>query len=310
MNTIEIKNIDEYLNLISKINNKAKNSFPNSTPYYRGQANNKWALMPKIARSQRSQINETKLIKKIMNMHPTEFEGLNYFNILAKLQHFGAPTRLLDFTENPFIALFFACKNDKYENEDGEIFFTIKDDLEIRNSQSFETNLMSFLSFCGIYDLIAYCIRPKKLSFTHFSEAIYLSNSYLLSSFIAIKEYLKNINKSFINEVYSRIIDYKLVLPEMLNERLIRQKGLFLLCSNKIETIIENDNMVDFFIEETLEDLKEKIINKMEMKIIIKSCGKQKLLEQLNLMGINRLFLFPDLQNSIEQIVLDINCID
>jgi FRG domain len=45
---------------------------------------------------------------------------LNGLELLAALQHYGAPTRLVDFTFNPFIALWFAVE--KHDNVDGRVF--------------------------------------------------------------------------------------------------------------------------------------------------------------------------------------------
>ena len=42
--------------------------------------------------------------------------------ILFLAQHYGLPTRLLDWTYNPMIALYFACESEKHLEEDGHIY--------------------------------------------------------------------------------------------------------------------------------------------------------------------------------------------
>ena len=42
--------------------------------------------------------------------------------LLAKLQHFGAATGLMDFTWNPLVALWFACAAGEKDDEDGKVF--------------------------------------------------------------------------------------------------------------------------------------------------------------------------------------------
>ena len=48
-----------------------------------------------------------------------EHGRMSELELLAKLQHFGAGTALLDFTWDPLVALWFACEED---NEDGKVF--------------------------------------------------------------------------------------------------------------------------------------------------------------------------------------------
>ena len=44
--------------------------------------------------------NEKNIIDEILRRCPNDFEGLDAFEKLVKMQHYGTPTRLLDFTGN------------------------------------------------------------------------------------------------------------------------------------------------------------------------------------------------------------------
>jgi hypothetical protein len=54
--------------------------------------------------------NEDRLCKELLIAHYDEFQGDQYcFDRLVRMQHYGLPTRLLDISGNPLVALFFAC---------------------------------------------------------------------------------------------------------------------------------------------------------------------------------------------------------
>lgn len=91
--------------------------------WYRGQSVAEWYLKPGIDRYT-PKPSETTLLKKfkqsaamLIDMHPS-----NSFEWLFLMQHYGVPTRLLDWSESPLTALYFAVSEDKHKNEDGALW--------------------------------------------------------------------------------------------------------------------------------------------------------------------------------------------
>ena len=108
---------------------------------YRGQANSRWMLNSSLTRNKHFSDNERELYYEILSLKPEEFhQGSTVYERLITMQHYGMPTRLMDLTRNPLIALFFACNNKPLSQEDGMVYvFTPQKD-EIQN---FEDNLLN-----------------------------------------------------------------------------------------------------------------------------------------------------------------------
>jgi len=91
--------------------------------YYRGQADSFWELDSSLTREIKYQDNEPELYYDILSLKPDAFvnDG-NVYERLITMQHFGMPTRLMDITRNPLVAIFFACNNKQRSKSDGVIF--------------------------------------------------------------------------------------------------------------------------------------------------------------------------------------------
>ncbi|MBT2485728.1 MULTISPECIES: FRG domain-containing protein [unclassified Microbacterium] len=66
---------------------------------------------------------ETKLLR--VARAEWRLDGTPALELLAKLQHFGAPTRLLDVTRNPYIGAWFAVENNEATEDDDARLFAI-----------------------------------------------------------------------------------------------------------------------------------------------------------------------------------------
>lgn len=102
---------------------------------YRGQANSSWGLDASITREPKYSNNEAEMYYDILSLKPDAFQNdKTVYERLITMQHYGMPTRLMDITRNPLVAIFFACNNWECKNNDGVIFtFSPKNKSEFLN---------------------------------------------------------------------------------------------------------------------------------------------------------------------------------
>jgi len=98
------------------------------TYMYRGLSNAAYPLIPKIARDWHLNLELLSLTEKHMLEH-FKIRALPHIQYLPKTdwewlalaQHYGMPTRLMDWTLNPLVALYFACRGNP--NNEGAVYF-------------------------------------------------------------------------------------------------------------------------------------------------------------------------------------------
>ncbi len=98
--------------------------------FFRGHDDAQFELTPSLLRkwpdgAWKYMTSEDRLCKELLIAHYDEFQGDHYcFDRLVRMQHYGLPTRLLDVSGNPLVALFFACyRAPNLLATDGEVIF-------------------------------------------------------------------------------------------------------------------------------------------------------------------------------------------
>lgn len=128
-NDVEIKNVSEYIKWVDDTHrfcNSDKVTFCKENIYYRGQASKVWGLSPSVFREN---YNEFELLYKAQKRLYKQLSQFNYIlDKIIYLQHYGLPTRLLDITYNPLVALYFAClnHNNPRVSKDGIVYYGYK----------------------------------------------------------------------------------------------------------------------------------------------------------------------------------------
>jgi len=102
---------------------EARAELGNSTPWYRGHAQESYQLLPSLLRHPRGLEKERDLFNEYERSAAfIQGEGKSEWQMLHDMQHYGIPTRLLDWTEVLGIAIAFALYDSGDDNLDSAIF--------------------------------------------------------------------------------------------------------------------------------------------------------------------------------------------
>ena len=199
MKEIEIRSVAE---LIEQIN-KLPNHF-----LYRGHANMDWPLQSSLERiigskwssGEAKNFEEYSLVQFQSKFHLYDRENVQPNSKLAWLsimQHYGVPTRMLDFTESPYVALYFA--------------------LEAYSPQTRADFAIFALDYSAVMNCSIDYISSKDCAFIETRASVYEKQDEVFETIVDRFSY----DIAWIAE------------PRQLNARLDRQAGSFLLSGNR-----------------------------------------------------------------------------
>lgn len=267
--------------------------------FYRGESEDygETSLTPSVLRNN----DEKEGYFDALTHFPQEFSGLSNLSKLAKMQHYTYPTRLLDLTTNPLVALWFACSDysryggtNEIKEKDGYFFIIAVHEDGILTYDSDRALLLACLAKL---DDVSEKPELTQLLDTLAKKYNGINNVELTNELIykhrASEDMKKGIRvfEKFIGEASRERVAFAnyrtkatdllstfIVRPQIENERLKKQEGIFAI----------------FGIQSTLYN------NSSRYKIyrfrIPKECKKQIIVE-LDKLGINEATLFGDIES-------------
>lgn len=271
--TEQIETLVQFVEAVNSIVIRKDNPLSLKKLSFRGQSRVNFELSPALARVPSKYwatswtIIEEKLIRCAQQRFPTMFPDSDYpVTLLAKLQHYGIYTRMLDVTENALVALYFACNKDRNHNGEVIVFQT-----QICSAYDIAPNVVA-----DTYRLTEGASVPEEIYWYRVLRRPYAvrlicpNEQERLLTLSA--EYSKQIAKPFFVEVGN------------LCERQRGQGGRFILFPNQID-----DNTVCARLTSMGKD--DDCVVK---RLIIEKAAKKKICSQLEQFGITKEFLFPD----------------
>ena len=241
--------------------------------FYRGHSNRTgYMLSPAVFRTDAEQQSESNMFRDLLIINSPDFrDDRSTFEKLVRMQHYSLPTRLLDISTNPLIALYFACKSSP--DKEGEVIrFAIKQD----GMKFFDSDTVSCIA-----NLAQLSQHDKKaISFDAPSDKFNGQDSIrkLLHFIKGEKPYFRD---AIVPDDLKRIV---CVRGKLNNTRIMSQSGAFLIYG--LNASLPETGNADIGIE----------------RMTMSRDSKMKIIQELDTLALNESTLFPYIENSARYI--------
>lgn len=280
---LSITSVSEFVETIL-----ARSSSSRMVTAYRGHGSTDFKLKPSIFRRSGTKENEHILLRELIAAHPEDFHGdTSALEMLVRMQHYSLPTRLLDVTFNPLVALYFACESVKKRvpiKKNGRrsrktvdmnghvVVLTVHQ----RRMRYFDSDTVSCLSNLARLSWSYKQELDTNLELTKFNDHTPVKR---------LLHFIRQEKNGFLPEIEPSDLDcIMLVKPKQNNKRILAQAGAFFAFGLDDEIVNGSSDRI-----------------KVE-HIEIDADYKERILGELDKLGVNEKTLFPEIERAARYI--------
>lgn len=247
------------------------------TYFFRGHSRFSHRLVPSIYRDPSWIAHEDVLFKELVLRCPNDFSGQeSTFQSLVKMQHYSLPTRLLDITANPLVALYFACEHEGQPRESGEVVVFRIPTAEIKYFDSDTVSVLANISRRPS----SFELPDADLDREAFNDHTQIH--YLLHEVKREKPYFEPlILRAHLESVVC-------VKPKLDNARVIKQDGAFLLFGMNVRKT-EPASVPEGFLAAAA-----------SKRLLVEPSKKAFIRKQLESLGLTQATIFPEIDKVAE----------
>ena len=263
--------------------------------YFRGHADSGWGLCPYAMRHERTRDSEGAMLNELVLRRPEDFRpNGSAFSWWVLAQHHGLPTRLLDLSRNPLVALFHACESAEHRERDGLLHvFAVTPNLVER----FDGDRASIIANFARLD------RSKQAAVLGARDEISLG-SHVASYWPAMNELCQLISRE--NPRFGDYVDIRELLgvfvlePQHSLERLRAQSGAFL--ASALHERFERAEILGKAGRGPGLGIGQGVPVHSHYEMLVPADAKRNLLIELEMLDITREKLFPGLDSAAEYV--------